>query len=157
LRPGAITTAQIAEVLGVPVSLHRSRSTPGKTNRKGKKAAGAQRSPGLLERHYSPRTRVRLVNAIIPGDVLAAGRRVAYLFFSCPADPRLAALGPRVAWLSTSGDAAEAARSLYSQLRALDGGGYREIVVERVPDQPALAAITDRLARAAAGRANRKR
>jgi L-threonylcarbamoyladenylate synthase len=147
LRPGAISAEEIAKVLGVPVAARRVRVLPGA--RRGKKAGKAQRAPGLLARHYSPGTRLRLVVRIEPADVLAAGRRVAYLFLSRPKDPRLAALGNRVAWLSEAGDPAEAGRNVYARLRALDEGGYREIIAERVPAAPAFAALADRLGRAA--------
>jgi L-threonylcarbamoyladenylate synthase len=147
LRPGAISAEEIAKVLGVPVAARRVRVLPG--SRRGKKAGKAQRAPGLLARHYSPGTRLRLVARIEPADVLAAGRRVAYLFLSRPKDPRLAALGNRVAWLSEAGDPAEAGRNVYARLRALDEGGYREIIAERVPVAPAFAALADRLGRAA--------
>jgi L-threonylcarbamoyladenylate synthase len=147
LRPGAISAEEIAKVLGVPVAARRVRVLPGA--RRGKKAGKAQRAPGLLARHYSPGTRLRLVARIEPAEVLAAGRRVAYLFLSRPKDPRLAALGNRVAWLSEAGDPAEAGRNIYARLRTLDEGGYREIIAERVPAAPAFAALADRLGRAA--------
>lgn len=147
LRPGSISAEQIAAVLGVPVSARRRRALPGIP--RGKTSAKAQRAPGLLARHYSPGTRLRLVARIDPGEALAAGRRVAYLFLRRPRDPRLAALGGRVAWLSEAGDPVEAGRNVYARLRALDEGGYREIVAERVPDEPAFAALADRLGRAA--------
>jgi len=149
LRPGSITLEQLSEVLGVPVTLRRSRTLPGNGKKKGK-SAGAQRAPGMLERHYSPRTRVRLVKEITSDEVVSAGRRVAFLFLARPADPRLAALGSRVAWLSLTGEPVEASRTLYAHLRKLDAGGYREIVVQRLPDAPAFVVITDRLTRAAA-------
>jgi L-threonylcarbamoyladenylate synthase len=149
LRPGAISAEAIAQVLGVAVTARRARVLPG-ARRSGKKTGKAQRAPGLLARHYSPGTRLRLVARIEPAEVLAAGRRVAYLFLSRPKDPRLAALGNRVAWLSESGDPAEAGRNVYSRLRTLDEGGYREIIAERVPGESAFAALADRLGRAAA-------
>ena len=149
LRPGAISAEAIAQVLGVAVTARRARVLPG-ARRSGKKTGKAQRAPGLLARHYSPGTRLRLVARIEPAEVLAAGRRVAYLLLSRPKDPRLAALGNRVAWLSESGDPAEAGRNVYSRLRTLDEGGYREIIAERVPGESAFAALADRLGRAAA-------
>ena len=45
--------------------------------RRGKKAGKAQRAPGLLARHYSPGTRLRLVARIEPAEVLAAVAREA--------------------------------------------------------------------------------
>ena len=52
LRPGAITRAQIAEVVG-------SLSLPGTTER---------RSPGNYRRHYSPRTPLRTVDSLSPNE-----------------------------------------------------------------------------------------
>jgi len=149
LRPGKITAEEIAAVLGVPVTVRRARAHPGKVGAK-KGRTAAQRAPGMMERHYSPNTRLRWVKSIAGDEVLSSGRRVAFLFLARPADPRLAALGGRVQWLSAAGDPEEAARSLFSRLRALDQGGYREIRVQRLPDDPAFAAVADRLNRAAA-------
>lgn len=102
-------------------------------------------APGMLAAHYAPRTPLEL------GDLdtrLAqlAGRPVAVLAF----ERARAAHACRV--LSTRGDLAEAARSLFSSLRELDASGAELILAEAVPDTGLGRAINDRLRRAAAAR-----
>ncbi len=134
LRPGAVTAAQLEKFLGVKV--------PG-AKAQGKRAR--QRAPGMLERHYSPRTMLtlRMPPAQLPADVAALwlrkpkGRTAAHTF-----------------WFSQRGSLAEVARNLYAVLRAADAVGYRQMLVEplRAEAGGLAAAINDRLRRAAAKR-----
>jgi L-threonylcarbamoyladenylate synthase len=89
----------------------------------------AHPAPGMHERHYSPRTRLLLVER---GRRPATGRGV-YLGIGegMPGDPR------------------EYAAALYSKLHELDRQGLDWIAVERPPDSPAWEAVLDRLTRAA--------
>ncbi|HVZ66243.1 MAG TPA: L-threonylcarbamoyladenylate synthase [Lacunisphaera sp.] len=132
LRPGAVTARALARFLGRPVGIVRR---PGRTRK-------PLASPGLLERHYSPRTPLRLA-AHITGD----DPTVAVVRWSKPAG----ATAENVFWLSRGGSLAEVARNLYRVLRAADAGGFREIRVESpAPGAGDLAeAIKDRLERAA--------
>ncbi|MBI2813174.1 MAG: threonylcarbamoyl-AMP synthase [Opitutae bacterium] len=133
LRPGAVTARQLELFLGMRVRQARSRgsNTP-------------KLSPGLLERHYSPRTPLvlRRWSGQLPAGVAGvlqrrpAGHPWKHLF-----------------WLSRRGALNEVARNLYDVLRQADAGRYREIRVEPLPaaDSGGLAAaINDRLQRAAA-------
>lgn len=133
LRPGAVTAAQLEKFLGVKVHGAQSR---------GQRAR--QLAPGMLERHYSPRTPLVLGQA--KGE-LAAGTAVILL-------RRPAGGAEHVFWLSERGALAEVARNLYRVLRQADAGRYRQIIVEPLPaDAGGLAAaINDRLKRAAAKR-----
>jgi len=98
---------------------------------------GSHRAPGQHLKHYSPRTRVVLVNR---GHLPGQGRG-AYL------------------WLSYNAAAAEKHRmpekpedyaaKLYSDLHDLDQKGFDWIAVELPLDEPEWAAIRDRLMRAA--------
>src|SRR6185369_13333852 len=54
LRPGAIDAKQLARVLRRPVATLKSAT----------KKRAALRAPGLLEKHYSPRTPLRLMNRV---------------------------------------------------------------------------------------------
>jgi L-threonylcarbamoyladenylate synthase len=97
----------------------------------------SHRSPGQDKKHYSPRTRVLLVN---PGRLPQEGRG-AYL------------------WIQHAADAAETIRmpaqpeayaaQIYRQLHELDGHGLDWIAVEIPPETRAWTAIRDRLTRAA--------
>jgi L-threonylcarbamoyladenylate synthase len=134
LRPGAVTAAALAKSLGVHVSQAR-------------RAKSRRRilAPGMLERHYSPRTPLRLKN---PGSKLP--QDVAGVFLRKPAGRT----GGNVYWLSSRGSLAEVSRNLYRVLRQADLGRHRQIWVEVPPaDAGSLAtAIRDRLKRAAAKR-----
>ncbi len=101
-------------------------------------------SPGMLETHYAPRTRLRLNAARAEPDeaLLAFG----------PVSAADAARARIALNLSPRGDLVEAAAHLFSHLRALDGAGASAIAVMPVPADGLGEAINDRLSRAAAGR-----
>lgn len=135
LRPGAINAAMLEKFLGQSLGAPPPRR------------AGPQPlpAPGLLARHYSPRTRLRLRD---PG--LRRPRDVAGIFLCKPADETSA----NTSWLSKRGALSEIARNLYRVLRKADQGRFREIWIEPLPAGAGglAAAIRDRLKRAAAKR-----
>jgi L-threonylcarbamoyladenylate synthase len=95
-------------------------------------------APGMLERHYAPRSRLRL-----DATTLRMGE-VGLAFAGVPAGARLD--------LSPSGNPTEASANLYAHLRALDALGADAIAVGPIPLSGLGEAIRDRLARAALGR-----
>lgn len=121
LRPGGITEEQLVSCLGGHlVGLTSSEL----------------RSPGMLSRHYSPSTPLRLdVEVPQSGEIL--------LGFGpdCPATPYN---------LSRAGDLIEAAANLFAILHAIDVQGAHCIAVAPIPDIDLGKAINDRLRRAAA-------
>ncbi|HEX9568284.1 MAG TPA: L-threonylcarbamoyladenylate synthase [Rhodospirillales bacterium] len=120
LRPGGVAAEKIEAVIG-PLALPD--------------AAGAPKSPGMLERHYAPELPLRLDAASArPGEALLAFGP------SAPED----AIN-----LSASGDLEEAAANLFAMLRAIDGPPFTAIAVMPVPDVGLGRAINDRLRRAA--------
>jgi L-threonylcarbamoyladenylate synthase len=125
LRLGGVGRDELARVLGCPLAV--ARGDPSKPA-----------SPGMLERHYAPATKLRL-------DADAAGDGEALLAFGGPV-PRHA--GPTIN-LSTSGDLAEAAANLFAALRTLDASGAGSIAVMPIPNEGLGEAINDRLRRAA--------
>lgn len=129
LRLGGIARDAIEAVLAMPVAI-----ATGDT--------GMPASPGMLARHYAPRTPVRL-NAQAP----AADE--AWLGFG---PEHVTAAGPRLN-LSPGGDLLEAAANLFAALRTLDAAGARAIAVAPIPEHGLGEAINDRLRRAALGRA----
>jgi L-threonylcarbamoyladenylate synthase len=137
LRPGAITHAQIEATLGVKVSI----------GRRPRSARSAQLAPGMLQRHYSPRTPVTLHERLMPADAAAGPAQEAWVFLARPAGRRRA----NVYWFDARGDLRGVARRLFAVLRHLDAAGFRRIHLERAPGHDGLAhAINDRLTRAAA-------
>jgi len=126
LRPGAVTSEALSEVLKDPVPIEQGAED------------AAPRSPGRLLSHYAPTLPVRLDAATPkPGEAL--------LGFG-PAAPKDALN------LSPTGDLQEAAANLFAMLRQLDDPRHRAIAVMPVPETGLGIAINDRLRRAAAPR-----
>jgi L-threonylcarbamoyladenylate synthase len=130
LRPGAITQAQIAAVLGAEVKLPD---------------AAAPRVPGALDSHYAPRTPLELVAAAELPATLAAlrGKRLAVL---ARAEAPAGLKG--VSWQRAPREAAGYAHELYASLRRLDALGCAVILVEAPPAAPEWQGVNDRLRRA---------
>ena len=138
LRPGAITRAQLSLALGRPVAAARSTVSA---------AGSAQVAPGLLARHYSPRTPVVLHDRLNPRQLSRLAPDEAWLFL---ARPKSATPAKNIFWLDPHGDLRGAARELFSALRRLDRSGFKRIHVELARGEGLALAINDRLRRAAA-------
>jgi L-threonylcarbamoyladenylate synthase len=98
---------------------------------------GAHPSPGLHDRHYSPRTPLILVNT--PAEM--PDRRGAYIWWNTS--------GLTARSLRMPDDPIAYARRLYSVLHTLDDENWPWIAVEIPPETSGWAAISDRLKRAA--------
>ncbi|MCU0705232.1 MAG: L-threonylcarbamoyladenylate synthase [Fimbriiglobus sp.] len=121
LRPGLITVAQLEAVVG-PVAV-------------GGTVSGPLPSPGMMAKHYSPRTALEVAESQQEADFLAnlyetAGLKVAR--YAVPADP------------------IAAAARLYADLHALDASGFDRIIAALPPAADEWQAVRDRLTRAAA-------
>jgi L-threonylcarbamoyladenylate synthase len=116
LRPGMIALGEIERVAA---------------------GAGSHPSPGMHARHYSPRTRLLLVER----REELPGREGAYMWRESS--------GMTARSVRMPGDAAAYAARLYSVLHELDEESWPWIAVEAPPDTPEWAAIRDRLMRAA--------
>lgn len=136
LRPGAISARQIEQVLRRKVALR----PPPLLEKKNQGLI----APGLLARHYSPRTPVELHRTIAPGTRRHADQ--AYLLLRKPAQPSAG----NVFWLDPNGDLRGIARRLFASLRRLDKMGFTRIHVELARGSGLAEAINDRLRRAAA-------
>jgi L-threonylcarbamoyladenylate synthase len=133
LRPGSVSLGELRKVipeLGAPDAAAEG--------------AAPRRSPGMLERHYAPRARLRVMD---PGErerlLSAAGEGAvgALLLHPAPAG------GPRVA-VRMPGDPRGYASRLYAALHAVDDAGCEVVLVDAVPAGPEWAAVRDRLRRA---------
>lgn len=143
LRPGGLPVESIEKILGQAIAL------PGKPHRVREGVAAI--APGMLSKHYSPRTPLRLHTALSTKTLTTLADDAAVLLLKAP--ERSATKDKRVHWLSARGDLAEIARNLFIRLRELDAAGWSEIHVESPVGQEGLApAIRDRLTRAAAKR-----
>jgi L-threonylcarbamoyladenylate synthase len=130
LRPGEITPAQIAAVLGAEVDLPD---------------AAAPRVSGALASHYAPRTPLYLVAAAeLPARLAGLrGKRLAVLARAA-APPGL----KDVSWQTAPRAAAGYAHELYASLRRLDDLSCDAILVEAPPSAPEWQGVNDRLRRA---------
>ncbi|RPI83720.1 MAG: threonylcarbamoyl-AMP synthase [Planctomycetaceae bacterium] len=162
LRPGGTTVEEIEDCLGkVHWSAHAASPD----------SAAGLIAPGTLERHYSPRTPLRVLDAgtasqwatggdevavkIVPGDAsftrgqcgVHDRQGVGLLAFTEPAGRRHF---DRVEVLSARGDLREAAAGFFAALRRLDAAGLELIVAEWFPEAGLGRALNDRLRRAAA-------
>ena len=117
LRPGMISLGDIERA-----AAHAGESHP---------------SPGMHEKHYSPRTRLILVRSASE----LPDRTGAYVW--------RAALGPAARAVRMPLDIEPYAAQLYRVLHQLDAENWPWIAVEMPPDAPDWAAIRDRLTRAA--------
>jgi L-threonylcarbamoyladenylate synthase len=140
LRPGMISSDQIATALSTPIA---TGTTP---------ASSGLKSPGLLQKHYSPRARLRIARwssetdlerfvkqlGIEPGGIhVLAHEHI----------PERLPFG-RVAVIPQDSEAY--ARALYGELHRSDELAATLILVEEPPGGPAWEGIRDRLRRASA-------
>ena len=102
-------------------------------------------APGMMRRHYSPRTPVILKENFDPSNPSA---KVGFIGFSPEGRPPFPFSANLV--LSPSGDLAEVASQLFSALREQDKLGLDLIVVDSCPEFGIGRAIMDRLTRATA-------
>lgn len=149
LRPGAITTAQLARACGLDVLQNKALAAL---------TEPAPKASGTLESHYAPKARVRLLDAAAlqqwlslvhdqnakPGAHMVAPPRIA-LWTRCGLDLDHA----KVLHGVMPADAAQAAQQLFAQLRRFDAAGASEIWIETPPDSPDWDGVRDRLQRAA--------
>ena len=137
LRPGSISAADIARVLG-------------RAPEAAAPQADAPRVSGSLEAHYAPRTPLQLVSSdgllFALRNALVAGEKVAVL-----APTAQAISHELVTWKQSPAEPAGFAHDLYASLRELDALGCVRILVQQPPAGEAWAAVNDRLRRAAAG------
>lgn len=132
LRPGMLSVPDIEAVVG-PIDIATQA------------AGGAARpSPGMMDRHYSPRGRLMLVTA---ADIPRVARREREL------GARVGALVieanvPNIPVTRMPADPAGYAAQLYTGLHTLDDAACDVIIVERVPNGAEWFGVRDRLERA---------
>jgi L-threonylcarbamoyladenylate synthase len=140
LRPGMISVPQIEAVIG-PIAIAAIGAIASHASDK-----AARPSPGMLDKHYSPRAALVLVDRAEMRERIerarAAGNAVGALAVhaNVPTSPLM---------IQMSSDAADYAARLYHSLHALDDAGCDVIIVERVDEGPEWLGVRDRLARAA--------
>jgi L-threonylcarbamoyladenylate synthase len=138
LRHGPITEAQISQVLGLPVASHSKASND----------SSAQSAPGLLTKHYSPKAKVTLLPHGESLTVSTVTKQDTALISN--QKPIWHTDQSNIFWLSESGDLSEMAHNLFELIQRLDQQRYKQIWIERAPEDGIGQAINDRLQRAAA-------
>jgi L-threonylcarbamoyladenylate synthase len=138
LRPGAVTVAQLENVLNVEIGVASAKSTV--------------RAPGMLASHYAPRAGLELVELeklATRAQTLKAGQ------------PRLVVLAPEgvelaadIAVIRVPSTAEGYAQVLYSALRQADALAASMILAPLPAGIGIGEAIVDRLTKAAAGKGN---
>lgn len=139
LRPGMIHAESLAAVSGEIQSSEF-------------KIKGTLRSPGLLEKHYSPKAKLVILNWRDEAD-LHSQLSTFNLQFSTTHVIAHTKIPPGEIFSDVSvmpHDAEAFARALYAELHRCDAAGAELIVVEALPDAPEWSGIADRLKRAAA-------
>jgi L-threonylcarbamoyladenylate synthase len=154
LRPGSITQAQLADVLGLVVAAPSGEG--------GRAGGGALPSPGQMDRHYAPRAALRVIE---PGEesvlvFVQSGAMVNPMPMQLGGrsyDAKTAVLTrgqaeyPGARMVRMPADPQSFGAMLYATLHELDDLGVERILVERVPDGPEWDAVRDRLRRASHG------
>ena len=135
LRPGSITREQLEETLNCSVV----------TKQHVDSSSGPNLSPGLLSKHYAPRTPVRFLHSL-DKDELETYKRVGVILFDKQSHvPPNACM---VRYASTSNDVEEVARHIFRELRLLDTENLDIIAVDACDMSGIGLAIMDRLTRA---------
>ncbi|PIQ28695.1 threonylcarbamoyl-AMP synthase [bacterium (Candidatus Blackallbacteria) CG17_big_fil_post_rev_8_21_14_2_50_48_46] len=140
LRPGGVSAAELEAVVGRALQLNPPHPAE-------------VLAPGMLKNHYAPRKPLFLLpSGWAPHQPLPQPQtgNPALLLLSGSAQALSAQLGCEVQTLSETGDWAEAARSLFATLRALDAGLADYLLVECPQQTLGLGyAIANRLRKAA--------
>lgn len=141
LRPGVVSAEQIGQTIGTPVAPFDGDA--------GRRETGPLHSPGLLSRHYAPRTPARLFDDHEwPSILNAAGPSGAAVVIT----HRFRHVVPPHEIIEMPPQPEDYAAALYAALREADRRHAAAILIERPPtDGPLWGAIADRLARATAG------
>ncbi len=100
--------------------------------------------PGMLERHYAPKTPMILSNDPLKTAYNLIGKNIALLYFK--EQPIFSDYYTEI--LSTTGDFNEAAKNLYAAMHKLDSSGFDLLIAEKFPDKGLGKSINDRLIRA---------
>ncbi len=133
LRPGPIPIDDLASWLDRPI--HAAEKTV---------PEAAQTSPGQLTKHYSPRTKLEIVEH---GQLNYRGSTGEAVVANNKPDD---AGQKNLFWLAEDGNLETVARNLFDLIQKLDHMQFRRIVVEAAPESGIGIAINDRLRRAAA-------
>ena len=130
-RHGSIALEEIEKIIGkLGVTTH-SETSPN--------------APGMLSRHYAPKTETYLTNNIAELVKCFEGKKIGLLLFKNHFQNK-SIVHQEI--LSKSGDLNEAAKNLYAAMHRLDQNNLDLIIAERLPDRGLGKTINDKLVRA---------
>ncbi|HEX8576547.1 MAG TPA: L-threonylcarbamoyladenylate synthase [Flavobacterium sp.] len=130
-RLGAVALSSVEEVVGTILIKNTKEEAP--------------EAPGMLSKHYAPKTPSYLTDDVASFIQEHKEKRIGVLVFQNK--PETDAIRHQEV-LSETGDFNEAAHNLYAAMHRLDGLGLDLIVAERFPDIALGKSINDRLERA---------
>jgi L-threonylcarbamoyladenylate synthase len=102
-------------------------------------------APGMLERHYAPKTKIILTDDLNKSIKEHQDKKIGVLLYQKSIEDGVVSFQVT---LSTKGDLAEAASHLYEALHQLDKQDIDLIIAEKFPDNGLGKSINDRLNRA---------
>ena len=130
-RHGSISVEEIEKTTGKLSIITNSEKTPN--------------SPGMLSRHYAPKTDTYLTNNISELLKCFKGKKIGLLVFKNQLHDK-SIIHEEI--LSKSGDFNEAAKNLYAAMHRLDQKKLDVIIAERIPDIGLGKTMNDKLERA---------
>ncbi len=160
LRPGAISRAQLEDIIGPVASAQEARE---KSDQEDSDRGSSHPSPGMHARHYSPRTPLILIrDGKLPEKdkgIYLQHRRAPNFptqakngleWDTRPTHPQShAASSAKIEIIQMPQSAADYAAALYDKLHQADEAGLDWIAVDEPPATPEWEAVRDRLHRAA--------
>jgi len=130
-RVGAISKEEIEAVIGTIQIKNKSTTLP--------------QAPGMLSKHYAPKTRFVISTDLSKSIEENRNKKVGYLLFS---NQNYGLNSKQFIQLSTENNLSEAAQKLYAAMHELDDQNLDLIVAERFPDIGIGISLNDRLQRA---------
>ena len=129
-RVGAISKEEIEKIIG-------------KINQK-TEAAEAPPAPGMLTKHYSPKTKLKISTNISADIEKYKNQAVGFLVFSNINYEK----SQKIIQLTKTENLNEAAQKLYAAMHQLDAAGFELILAEKFPEKGIGISLNDRLYRA---------
>ena len=130
-RHGSISIEEIEKMVGKINTITHNDQTPN--------------APGMLSRHYAPKTETYLTNNVAALATYFEGKKIGLLVFKNPMHHHNI---HHQEILSKTGNCAEAAKNLYAAMHRLDEQNLDVIIAERLPDEGLGKTINDKLERA---------
>ncbi len=130
-RHGSLAIEEIEKIIG-PIRYHtHNNETP--------------KAPGMLTRHYAPKTKTYLTDDLTSLIAKFDGQKIGLLIFKNPVKSNHVV---HQEILSSAGNYTEAASNLYGSMHHLDKLDLDVIIAQRLPDEHLGKTINDRLERA---------